>query len=242
MKKLFAIMIALAMLLCVAAVAEATDVVGVWYMNEVIMGGTSMDPVSFGMSMTITLNADGTAEAAYELPGQASYSGSGSWEMNGETVTITIDGAPADFTYADGVLSAEMEGMGTVVFSQDAPSGEAYAPAAAKADAAEADFAGDWNCVKIGAEGYFLDSSVYFEMLGVDPLTVSIEGSTVTLNGFLFNGTALTTAFADGGLVFETSTSEMFASIKAQMLEDGRMSISMGDGTDEAVFIMERVD
>ena len=61
MKKLFAIVIALAMLLSAAALAEAADYTGVWYLNAMEAEGESYSPATFGIEMSIELKEDGTA-------------------------------------------------------------------------------------------------------------------------------------------------------------------------------------
>ena len=62
MKKLFAVVIALAMLLSAAAVAEATDFTGMWYLNNMEMEGMTVSAAEFGMEMTFDLKEDGSAD------------------------------------------------------------------------------------------------------------------------------------------------------------------------------------
>ena len=83
MKKLTAMLLALCMLLAVVP-ALGEDFTGTWYMTlaEVSMG-------------SFVLNEDGTSTA--NVLGQDPYEGT--WSADGDTVTITVDGAPAEFTF-----------------------------------------------------------------------------------------------------------------------------------------------
>lgn len=235
MKKLFAMLVVLAMLLSMAAFAEAADLVGTWYLNEIVMGESSMSPATFGMDMTITLNEDGTASGESSLEDEVS---DGTWAIDGTTVTVTLGGDAQVFEYADGKLTADM-GDGMMVFGQEKAEGEAYQPGATVA-AEEADFAGSWTATKVGFDGTYLDWAVLGDQLG-DPLTATIEGTTLTLSGFLFSEQSLGMAYADGALIFsaEDPDSEMIAGITANLLEDGTLMLTMSMGSD-AVFILEK--
>ena len=83
MKKLTAMLLALCMLLA-AVSALGEDFSGTWYM--------SMADVSLG---SFVLNEDGTAEIS--MAGQDPSTGT--WAVDGDTVSITIGGEPAEFTY-----------------------------------------------------------------------------------------------------------------------------------------------
>ena len=237
MKKLFAVLLALAMLLSMAAFAEAADVVGTWYLNELVMDGASMSPATFGMEMAMTLNEDGTASAATNAVEDEPES-SGTWTIDGTTVTVTMNGEDQVFEYADDALTADT-GDGTMVFGREPAEGEAYQPGEPVA-AAEEDFAGSWTATKAGFDGKYLDWTVMGDMLG-DPMTAAIEGTTLTLNGFLFSGEAIETTYADNALTFsaEDPDTEMVGGITVQLLEDGTLKLTM-TMSDDAVFIMEK--
>ena len=83
MKKWTALMLALCLALAVVP-ALGEDASGNWYMTlaDITMG-------------RFELNADGTAVIV--LPGQDEMSGT--WAADGDTVTITVDGAPLDFAF-----------------------------------------------------------------------------------------------------------------------------------------------
>ena len=241
MKKLFAVIIALAMLLTVAAFADAADIAGDWYLTEIVMSGTSMSPGDLGMSMSITLNADGSAEAVAVIPGQGENKASGTWDVNGDVVTLTLDGSPQDFTYADGKLSAANVGGVDMILTKDAPAGEAYAPAAAKGDAAIDEYVDRWVAVKVGAQGTYVPAEMLGSMLGgeVGNFVLDVTESTIKMSGFLFGDALpeLPVTFEDGALKLEI---EGQVSIVCQLLEDDTMSVAMSASGQSFEFIMER--
>lgn len=91
MKKLTAMLLALCLLLA-AVPALGGDVSGMWYITlaEVTLG-------------YFRLNEDGTVEA--QIPGQDAYTGT--WTAEGDKVTVTIEGAPMEFTYDGTSLTSE---------------------------------------------------------------------------------------------------------------------------------------
>lgn len=222
MKKAFAALLILSMLLSAMAVAEAADVAGDWYMIEMQAEGMTINPADMGMEMILTLAEDGTAS----MSGMGDEPSTGTWAINGTTVTVTIEGDPLDFTLADGKLTASQDDM-TMVFSKEASA--TFAPAAPVEAAAE-DFAGTWNAERIGMEGQYYPVSI----LGAD-ITAAIEGTTITLNGFMFNNTAIQLEHADGKLSFSGSVEDATLSITASLLEDGTMALDM-DAGDQGAF------
>ena len=235
MKKAFAALLILSMLLSAVAMAEAAGVTGVWYLVEIQSEGQSISPSDFGMSMTIELKDGGTALVTSSLDGETSE---GTWEANGDTVTVTVDDSPLALTLADGKLTAEDSGM-SMVFSQEEPVVDTFEPAA-PVEAAEADFAGTWKAERIGMEGQFYPTSI----LGADVIA-TVEGTTVTLDGFMFSDTALPLEFADGKLTLSGSDDEsgLNMSVTATMLEDGMLALDLNAGDQGAfTFYMSRVE
>lgn len=55
--------------------------------------------------MTITLNQDGTVKAA--MMGEESE---GTWKLDGEKLTLTVDGEATECTYKDGKITVDMDG------------------------------------------------------------------------------------------------------------------------------------
>lgn len=252
MKKLLAILLAMAMLLCAVALAETAETVeaveeaaepdpaeafvGVWYLNEMQMEGMSISPASFGVDMTIELNADGTA-VGNSVQGEETETKDGTWTLEGDTVTVTIDDEPMVFTVQEGNLVADSDGM-VMIFGTEKVEAEIFEPAAARTDAAEEEFAGAWTAFKINMDGSYMDAA----LLG-EEITATIEGTTVTLNGFLFDGDAFETQYADGALAFSVEDPEtaLIAGIKAQLLEDGTMALTI-TASEDLVLIMNRAE
>lgn len=235
MKKAFAALLILSMLLSALAVAEAADAAGTWYLIEIQSEGQSLNPADLGMSMTLELKADGTVTGTTSMDDEV---GEGTWEANGDKVTITINDDAQEFTLADGKLTSDQDGM-TMVFSQEEPVANAFTPAA-PVQAEEADFAGTWKAERIGLEGQYYPVSI----LGAD-VTATIEGTTITLDGFMFSNTSMPLEFADGKLSFSGSDEESGVSmgITATLLEDGMLALDLDAGEQGAfTFYLSRAE
>lgn len=122
MKKLLCVVlvytVALSMLVVGAGGAEAvstSDVVGVWRLQAVEAQGVSVDPATVGMEMLMTLGEDGTA--LLEMTGEESEAGA--WVLEGDKVLIADEvGTQQDFSFVEGMLKAEMDGM-SMIFAKD---------------------------------------------------------------------------------------------------------------------------
>lgn len=232
MKKAFAALLILSMLLGAVAVAEAAGAAGTWYMIEMNNDGQVINPAELGMTVALELAEDGTATMS-GMGGEEAQTGT--WTIDGTTVTVTIDGDPLDFALEDGKLTASDDTM-TMVFSQEQPEVEAFVPAAA-VEAAVEDFAGTWNAVKIGLEGQYYDVSI----LGAD-VTATIEDTTITLDGFMFSNQSLSLEYADGALSFSGSSEALEMSIKASMLEDGMVALDLAANGQAFTFYLSRAE
>ena len=196
MKKAFAALLVLSMLLSAVALAEAADVAGTWYLVQMEQGGQSFNPADFGMEMTLDAGRGRHRHhGRHDRRGRPSV---GTWTIDGTTVTVTIDDQPLDFALEDGKLTASQDDM-TMIFSQEAPDVEAFVPAE-PVEAAVEDFAGTWKAEKIGLEGQYYDVS----LLGAD-ITATFEDTTITLDGFMFSNQSLSLEYADGALSFSGS-------------------------------------
>lgn len=236
MKKLLTLALALAMLLSAAALAEAADYTGMWYLNAIGAEGESFSPATFGIEMSIELKEDGTASGTYTM-GTENEVKEGNWEIDGDHVNVTIDGSTMTMKLEDGALIGDGDGQ-TMAFGREKVDVEVYVPAAPKADATVEDYAGKWVSTKIGTEGIYLDSAA----LGMD-FTAAIEGTTVTLDGILFTNEAVEATFADGALTFaaEKPDEALLSGLTAQLLEDGNISMTL-KFSDAMEFIMQRAE
>ena len=183
MKKLFSLVLALCMVcMMIPAIAEES-VTGEWY--------TSMS----GMTMVLNLAEDGTAEMS--IPGYES-TGAGTWVLDGEKITITIEDSPAEGTFADGKITLT-EGEMSMEFTREKVEGIQLAdvnPAAAAED-----FEGTWDIVYVGYNGIVVDASASAEQL---PGLV-VENGAMKFTGdssmaMVFGSNALPLTYADGAL------------------------------------------
>jgi tetratricopeptide (TPR) repeat protein len=95
--------------------AEPGDIVGVWRLSSVEMGGVSYNASDIGVEVTMKLNADETAV----LNSSVDDDMPGSWAIQDGRVTITSqDGTAVVLALIDGDLCGEMEDGSTMVFSK----------------------------------------------------------------------------------------------------------------------------
>ena len=95
MKKLVALVLVLMMALA-AVSALAEDITGMWYLNAMGIAGGSAE-----------FKEDGTIAANLNMSGESKEM-DGTWVVDGDKVTVTIDGDPLEMTIQDGALVNEM--------------------------------------------------------------------------------------------------------------------------------------
>ena len=240
MKKIFAVALALVMLLSVAAFAEAANYTGIWYLNEIDFGGTKLAPAAMGMDMTFELKDDGTAVATSPNEEGAMEEANGSWTLEGEALTVTIEDSPMAFTLVEGNLVADSGDGMVMTFGREKVEAEVFVPAAPKADAAEADYAGNWTATQLDMDGMFINPA----LVGMDTTAV-IEGTTITLNGaFLFENEAFEAELKDGKLVYAAANPDevMVSAISVQALEDGSLNLVIGEGENAMCLYLEKAE
>ena len=162
------------------------------------------------------------------MPGSENAA-AGSWVLDGEKITITIEDSPAEGTYADGTITLGDEDM-TMVFTREMP--KAVEIAAVNTAAAAEDFEGTWDIAYIAYNGTVVDASAAGEQL---PGLV-VENGAMKFTGEsslaqVFGTNALPMTFADGALSMSVALGETSYGLKLEMLEDGMLSLtaSMGD-------------
>ena len=145
MKKISCLFITLLMVLfCCTAMAEG--VATTWTLESIAKNGQTINAADIGMGMTFVLNADGTGSAV-AVRGEETEEGVCEWSVNGNVVTLTVEGDPMDFTLnEEGKLVGEMDGVTMTLVS-----GTAAAPATA-ASGLEA-FDGSWVCYNASYQG-----------------------------------------------------------------------------------------
>lgn len=116
MKKVFAVVLALLLMLCAAAVAEEISYEGYWGLTSITMAGVSVDPSTLGIDAAIAIYADGTCGMTI-VSGDSSTNETGTWVATETGLSMTDEsGDVQELTYADGTLSMEEAGM-TMVFA-----------------------------------------------------------------------------------------------------------------------------
>lgn len=225
MKKLFCALLVLS-LIALCAIAE-TDYTGEWYLNEVRFGDMTLSPSLYGRDVTLSLNADGTAQMKSSEEGVDQIN-DGSWAQDESGLTLTIEGSPLVFTPdADGNLIADISETGDetnmyMVYGREKRVETLYVPAPAKAAESLSEFDGVWRIHSIDLFGTMVPASMYgfevqlqIEAGHVKIASEQIEGEAIReADGTLEDGT-LVLRFAD-----ETETTEM----RLMLLEDGTLS------------------
>ena len=225
MKKLFCALLILS-LIALCAIAE-TDYTGEWYLNEVRFGEMTLSPSLYGKDVTLSLNADGTAQMKSSEEGVDQIN-DGSWAQNESGLTLTIEGSPLVFTPdADGNLIADISETGDetnmyMVYGREKRVETLYVPAPAKAAESLSEFDGVWHIHSIDLVGTMVPASMYgFEV------QLEIESGHVKIASEQIEGEAIREAdgtLEDGALVLrfadETETTEM----RLMLLEDGTLS------------------
>ena len=225
MKKLFCALLILS-LIALCAIAE-TDYTGEWYLNEVRFGEMTLSPSLYGKDVTLSLNADGTAQMKSSEEGVDQIN-DGSWTQNESGLTLTIEGSPLVFTPdADGNLIADISETGDetnmyMVYGREKRVETLYVPAPAKAAESLSEYDGVWRIHSIDLFGTMVPASMYgFEV------QLEIESGHVKIASEQIEGEAIREAdgtLEDGALVLrfadETETTEM----RLMLLEDGTLS------------------
>ena len=233
MKKLISLVLILCMA-CMLVPATAEDVTGDWYLKTMKQGETEYDAGSIGYNISMTLNADGTGTM---LTPTSEEPLSGSWTLEDGKITITFDNSPIEGTVADGAISLA-EGEQTMIFTREA--GQAIQLAEVNPAAAAEEYEGDWTVKYVGIAGMTIDASLSPEPMPSANITDGGlkfvgEGSL----GQMFGENALPLTYADGAMSFSLTMGETSIEIKAEMLQDGMMALSviMGDTVTSLYFV-----
>ena len=232
-------MISLLLIVCMACMlipATAEGVTGLWYMVEMVANDVTINPAQMGINWTMELSEDGTAYNRMEAMGEVQEK-SGTWTLDGDTVTVTIEDSPAAFQLVDGKLTIEMDGQ-TAVFSQEAPEA-AVKPGVVAAESEEA-FFGDWEIEAVDMMGMYMGKDM-FAAAGMEGFTVklSIEAGKVTMSSKMSasaeeQSQTFDSRFEDGKLIMEIDMGEAAATAEAAGLDissitDGVSTIELLD-------------
>ena len=220
MKKILTAVLTLVLalsMLCGAS-AEAAGVTGVWYGDM------------YGMVATLTINEDGTY--ALEMMGD---SAPGEWVLEGTTLYVDKGTEyESSFVYDEAAQTLDMDG---VIFGREAI--EQWMPAAARADAAIEEFAGEWVAERVDAFGAVLPVAD----AGIEA-KLAIEGSHVVLTMFFMEEdvTEGDAVFADGALTLTTQNNGEDIVNVISALEDGMLSCTAPMFGETVTFYLAKVE
>lgn len=89
---------------------------GTWKLTTVEVGGQEIAAVTVGMDITMDLKADGSVTMSVSAFGE-SESTDGTWEQNGDTVSVTVEGDTVEGEVDGDTLTLEGDGE-TMVFTR----------------------------------------------------------------------------------------------------------------------------
>jgi len=194
-----------------AAIPE--EYLGAWYGVSIAEDGETYALADFGLEMTLTIGADGTATL----------------DMNGEADTgmcamqdgvLTIDGAAV--TVENGEMVYSQDGA-TITLSREKPEiVEAYIPAIDETAALD-DFIGIWTVTGATMDGMTLSPEI-LEMTG-DTLTIYGDACDLTMQGMALDN--LSCIMRDYALIVTILDGEAAITLR----EDGSLGLEMSDMT-----------
>lgn len=94
------------------APASDTELVGNWVVTGLSGSGISIDPVAYGIEITLVLNADWSFEMTVQ-----GETGKGTWSMDGDAVVINALGGTLRLAYDGTSLQGDLEGT-TLTFTK----------------------------------------------------------------------------------------------------------------------------
>lgn len=200
--------------------------VGDWYVKRV------------GAVIHLTLNEDGTA--SMEFSGAKVFN-EVLWSLDGDKLTISMDGTILYGEFTDGVVKLDDEGE-LYAFSRDPIA--LFVEADVKADVAEDAFNGVWRETHIAIEDSVL------EVAADSAETMVIKDGIMTFVGeendvTFFAGNPIQLAFKDGSLVYakelDSDDGHIDVTIECNVLEDDSLKLTLDVGYGPSPIYFERV-
>lgn len=238
MKKLVSLILVLCLAcMLIPAMAESAAVTGEWYVKTIKMGEQEMDVASLGMSITMTLNEDGTAimVTSGQEPATAN------WTLDGDQLTIASEDQVTNMTgtVAEDTITLEQNGQ-FMVLTREAPAAIEVAPVKAAASADE--FYGNYVLALMEMEGSIIDLRAMGVTTGINISEGNLEivpSSEEDVYSLVIAMLGLTPAgFEDGALKLTSATNPDEVTATAELLEDGMIRIAtMNTSTAEALVI-----
>lgn len=193
MKRLFAMLLALCLLMGAGAYAfESAQ--GVWHLNAIETDGMRIDPSSVGMGIILSLYTDGSAVL--------SLSGEGDllaiWSEGAGFVRVG-DGTDGDLilSYEGAQLVSEDDGM-RLIFGREKHELTQEQVSPARADAQLADYEGDWQATHMTSSGMYIPMDAIGTQAGL-----SLRGTQAVLN--ISGEETYGEAFVSGGRLYVIS-------------------------------------
>lgn len=219
MKRWMAILLCAA-LLCGAAVAEAVDVTGKWYLLVIEQQEKSVNPADMGLEMNIELNEDGTG-TTFMTGGDVLEA---TWTLADGVLEVTANECPIAFDIMeDGTLVNVDENGLRMVMSREAPT-PSFIPAADAVAESLSQFDGEWMTKKVNVYGVYADFEDLSSM-GLTDGSVSIHDGIVTKLG---EEEAQTGELVDGQMIVasgvENDEDNLFGT-SITLLEDGSIKM-----------------
>lgn len=157
MKRVFAMMLVIAMILGMNALASE-EILGKWMMTEIQADGQAYPINMLGLTEgSIDFAADGTGIFSQARMG-AEMSMSFIWQAEGEKYLLDMEGSAMEAMLEDGALKLS-DGSGMdMVFVKEGAVDESFTPPAVRADASREEFNGEW-----------LPTAVYYNGAAMQP-------------------------------------------------------------------------
>ena len=233
MKKLVSLILVLCMACMLIPAMAEDDITGEWYCSY------------YGMAITMTLNADGTAAMTASVQDGVTPA---AWTLEGDkfVLTVTDDEGNAQVTegvYADGKLTLDDDGR-LMEFGREPV--EAYAAPAVNPDAAAEDFEGEWTITAVDMAGMHADAAA----AGMGDIGIRIENGAVSFTGaaeavtFFVGTDPLQTTCENGALTYAVElpndAEPVTVTVRAEMLQDGTMAVTLDTGYGVTVMYFTR--
>ncbi len=214
MKKLFALLLTLAMLLSSAAMAEF-DYAGLWTLTGTEAAGISIDAAAMGLNGSMLLNEDGSCVLTMQDETQ-----NGTWAATGTGITTTdAEGVVDTYTLVNNNLVAEQEGV-KLIFARGAEE--------------EINYIGAWTLASLEVNGDVVQEPSAIGISG--GVVLNEDGSCVlTMRDEMQNGTWVAT---ETGI----TTTDAEGVVDTYTLVDGKLVVEVDGVRLTFVRVAEKID
>ena len=163
MKRLISlILFAVVLFVCLWANAQNTDMLGKWYLSGMVLEGQLIDPNLMGISMVFDLKVDGAVIRTANM-GIGEGVDEGTWVMDGNQLTITIDNCPEVYAFSDGQFTGGESS--SMVFSRELMDSQAYVPGDIVTKPSLKDFEGEWTVYTLDFDGAQFPAEMAMDLL-----------------------------------------------------------------------------